>query len=154
LQYLQVSSLKSWFELMVSEWYPRRTVLVCQSVAGKGIGVVRKRSFLLLRLQIVAIFCQSLRSLKANHIEALLWRSLDTGTFETHYWSHLAKNSCNAAFFRFQFRNSRWVNNFLDVFSPSETYECVRFDFGITCRPNLSKNLAKITRLTQFHNLY
>ena len=58
-------------ELMVSELYPRRTVFVCQSVVGNGIGVVRKGLFLLLRLQIDDIFCQSLRLLKVDHHEAL-----------------------------------------------------------------------------------
>ena len=46
-------------------------MFVSQSVTGNGTGVVRKGLFLLLRLQIVAIFCQSLTLLNADHHEAL-----------------------------------------------------------------------------------
>jgi hypothetical protein len=113
-------------------------VFVSQSVTGNGTGVVRKGLFLLLRLQIVAIFCHSLPILNADHHETLSWRSLVT--LERHCWSHLAKKNPARLHSSDSDSNNRWVNNFLNVFPPSRTYEyeCVRFDCGITCRPNLS----------------
>jgi hypothetical protein len=71
-------------------------------------------------------------------------------TESSYFWETLLESSSqkNPARLHSSDSNSnrRWVNNFLNVFSPSRTYECecVRFDCGITCRLNLSKKIFDI----------